>query len=46
MANGNSKMYRYDELATAIENAGFEIAAAHHNLGSNDYSLLQCRSKP
>ena len=46
MANGNSKMYRYGELAAAIESAGFEIAAAHHNLGSNDYSLLHCRGKP
>jgi hypothetical protein len=44
MANGNSKMYRYGELAGAIEKAGFEIVDAHHNLGSNDYSLLCCRS--
>jgi hypothetical protein len=46
MANGNSKMYRFDEFACLIEKAGFEIINAHHNLGSNDYSLLQCRSKP
>jgi len=46
MANGNSKMYRYDELAKAVEKAGFDIAEARHNLGSNDYSLLCCRSKP
>jgi len=45
MANGNSKMYRYDELAEAVEKAGFDIADARHNLGSNDYSLLCCRSK-
>jgi hypothetical protein len=45
MANGNSKMYCYDEFADVIEKSGFEIAAAHHNLGSNDYSLLHCRSK-
>ncbi|MDR2701376.1 MAG: class I SAM-dependent methyltransferase [Spirochaetaceae bacterium] len=46
MANGNSKMYRYGELAGAIERAGFDIVDAHHNLGSNDYSLLCCRSRP
>jgi hypothetical protein len=46
MANGNSKMYRSEELADAIEMAGFDIVDAHHNLGSNDYSLLCCRSKP
>ncbi|MCR5762694.1 MAG: class I SAM-dependent methyltransferase [Treponema sp.] len=40
MANGNSKMYRYEELVNAIEAAGFELKTAHHNLGSNSYSLL------
>jgi hypothetical protein len=45
MANGNSKMYRYGELAEAIEKAGFDIVNAHHNLGSNDYSLLCYRSR-
>ena len=43
MANGNSKMYGYDELARVIESAGFDIVEAKHNLGSNDYSLLRCR---
>jgi hypothetical protein len=46
MANGNSKMYRYGELAGAVEKAGFDIVDARHNLGSNDYSLLCCRGKP
>lgn len=41
MANGNSKMYRYQELVDAIEVAGFELKTAHHNLGSNCYSLLE-----
>jgi hypothetical protein len=40
MANGNSKMYRYQELVDAIEEAGFLLTCAHHNLGSNSYSLL------
>ena len=44
MANGNSKLYRYGELAHIIEASGFEIADARHNLGSNDYSLLRCRA--
>ena len=46
MANGNSKMYNYGEFARTIESAGFDIAEVWHNLGSNDYSLLRCRSKP
>jgi hypothetical protein len=45
MANGNSKMYRYEEFISVIENSGFEIIDVKHNLGSNDYSLIKCRSK-
>ena len=41
MANGNSKMYRFEELRDAIEAAGFRLKDAHHNLGSNAYSLLE-----
>lgn len=43
MANGNSKMYRYEEIVKAIEDAGFTLRTAHHNLGSNSYSLLVFR---
>ena len=43
MANGNSKMYRYQELVNAIEAGGAKLETAHHNLGSNSYSLLQFR---
>lgn len=45
IANGNSKMYRYEELVNAICKAGFELKTAHHNLGSNAYSLLVFRKK-
>ena len=45
MANGNSKMYRYQELVDAIQAGGFELKTAHHNLGSNCYSLLVFRKK-
>ena len=43
IANGNSKMYRYGELVEAIEKAGFHLVTAHHNLGSNFYSILNFR---
>jgi hypothetical protein len=46
MANGNSKMYRFAELNAAVEKAGFELKTAHHNLGSNHYSLLRYRKCP
>jgi hypothetical protein len=45
MANGNSKMYRFAELTGAVEKAGFELKTAHHDLGSNAYSLLRFRKK-
>ena len=45
IANGNSKMYRYEELVNAIGEAGFELKTAHHNLGSNAYPLLVFRKK-
>ena len=41
MANGNSKMYRYGELVAAIEESGLKLRTAHHNLGSNNYTLLE-----
>ena len=43
VANGNSKMYRSAELISAIERAGFELKTAHHNLGTNFYSILRFR---
>ena len=45
MANGSSKMYRFAELNSAVENAGFELKTAHHDLGSNCYSLLRYRRR-
>lgn len=44
MANGCSKMYRFQELVDAIEKAGFALKTAHHNLGSNSYSLLHFKT--
>ena len=44
MANGNSKMYCYEQFAQAIQDAGFEINEAHHSLGSHNYSLLRCQA--
>ena len=43
IANGNSKMYRFQELKNAVEKAGFHFCEAHHRLGPNDYSLLRFR---
>ena len=45
MANGNSKMYRYEELVNALKEGGLELKTAHHNLGSNCYSLLVLQKK-
>ncbi len=45
MANGGSKMYRFGELKDAIARGGFVLDEAHHNLGSNSYSLLKFRKR-
>jgi hypothetical protein len=43
MANGNSKMYSLKEMEECINKAGLKIEHAHHDLGDNAYSLLQCK---
>lgn len=45
MANGNSKMYKSDELTKAIEDAGFKLIESVNDLGPNDYSILKFRKK-
>ncbi|MDR2865540.1 MAG: class I SAM-dependent methyltransferase [Spirochaetaceae bacterium] len=40
MANGKSTFYHFRELKDAVERAGFDLSCAHHNIGSNAYSLL------
>ena len=43
MANGNSKMYGFEELRDSIESAGFRLSDADHRIGPNDYSILKFR---
>ncbi len=45
MANGNSKMYGYDELVRAVEAGGFTLADEIHELGPNDYSILKFKKR-
>lgn len=45
VANGNSKMYRFEELKRAVEQGGFELKEAHHQLGINSYTLFRFRKK-
>jgi hypothetical protein len=45
MANGNSKMYSYAELTEAVENGGFVLKTARHDIGANSYSLLQFKKE-
>ncbi len=41
VANGNSKMYGYNELVDAIESVGFRVVEENHSIGPNDYSILK-----
>ncbi len=45
IANGNSKMYRYEELKSAIENGGLELKEVHHQLGINCYTLFRFQKR-
>jgi len=44
MANGNSKMFRGDDLVALIEKAGMEVEEIHDNLGQG-HSILKVRKK-
>lgn len=45
MANGNSKMYRYEEIVEAVEEAGFSLKEAHHNLGNSHTLMMFMKAK-
>lgn len=45
IANGTSKMYRYDELKNAIEKGGLELREVHHQLGINCYTLFRFQKR-
>jgi hypothetical protein len=46
MANGNSRMYRFDELTRAVCRGGFTLHEARHDLGPYSHSLLRFRKSP
>jgi hypothetical protein len=41
MANGNSKMFNYEDLENNIHAAGLKIAKKHDNLGMG-HAILEC----
>jgi hypothetical protein len=41
MANGNSRMYNYQDIVPAIERGGVKLSCCHHNLGVFSYSLME-----
>lgn len=44
MANGISKFYSLEEMETLIEEAGFTIDCYHQDIGSYNYTLLECEN--
>ncbi|MBO6087858.1 methyltransferase domain-containing protein [bacterium] len=44
MANGISKFYSLEEMKTLIEKAGFTIDCYHQDIGSYNYTLLECEN--
>lgn len=43
MANGVSKFYTFEEMQSIIENAGLYITGCTNDIGSYNYTLLECR---
>ena len=43
MANGVSKMYKFDEMKELIEKSGMKITNRFDDIGSYNYTLLECR---
>lgn len=41
MANGNSRMYHFQDIVSAIEKGGTKLTSTHHDLGVFSYSLLE-----
>lgn len=42
IANGNSKMYSRAEMEDCVKKAGLKVAQTHENVGSHEYTLLEC----
>ena len=42
IANGNSKMYSRAEMEDCTAKAGLKILKCHENVGSHEYTLLEC----
>ena len=42
IANGNSKMYSRAEMEDCAAKAGLKILKCHENVGSHEYTLLEC----
>ena len=42
MANGVSKMYEQKEFEQIIKDAGLAVKKIHNNIGSFDYTLMEC----
>lgn len=41
MANGNSQMYKFDDMAKLIEKAGLKISRTHDNIGIS-HTIVEC----
>lgn len=45
LANGNSKMYHSEDMASLVEKAGLEVETIHDGLGIGGHSIMVCRKK-
>ncbi|WP_025761998.1 methyltransferase [Dyadobacter tibetensis] len=45
MANGNSKMYRLEDMKALVEKAGFEVIETYPLIGDSYHTILECKKK-
>lgn len=45
IANGNSKMYAFEQMKTCVENAGLTLKETFNGVGRFAYTLLRCGKK-
>ncbi|PWJ58509.1 O-methyltransferase [Dyadobacter jejuensis] len=45
MANGNSKMYRLNDMKELLDTAGFEVVETYPLIGDSYHTILECKIK-
>ncbi|MDR3049979.1 MAG: class I SAM-dependent methyltransferase [Elusimicrobiota bacterium] len=42
IANGNSKIYKFDDMEKCVQQSGLKVSKIHDNIGRCEYTLIEC----